>query len=198
MSNSEFATIVAYVSSAVGKKLDADAQVVYWELLGDLPAEVGWLAAKRVLLEHRWSTFPSVAELRQAAVESMRGEVKELSGAEAWAIAWRVAANTDPELDGSFDRACAKAKAPPLVVEAITTFGLLDLCYGKEPEGVLRGQFVSTFNALAARDRRAALLPAAVRESLEDIRERKAIPQPKREAAAIVGRLAESFSTPGV
>jgi len=116
-------------------------------------------------MEHKWATFPSIAELREAAAETQRGTVKELSPAEAWAIAWRIAANTDPEIDGSFAR--ASKDAPPLVLEAIRAFGLLDLCYGKEPVGVIRGQFLRVFEQLAARERRRALLPAALTQAIE-------------------------------
>lgn len=198
MTNTEFAEIVAYITAGCGKPLPVASQVVYFDTLGDLSADVLRLAAKRVLLEHRWATFPTVAELRQAAAESVRGEVKELSGAEAWGMAWWIAGNTDPELAGSFERACAKAKAPPLVVESIRSMGLLDMCYGKEPVGVLRGQFLKVFEQLQGRDRRAALLPPATHAALEQIRERQAVTGPNREAAAIVGRLTEAFPAPGV
>lgn len=188
MSNTEFAEIVAYITAGCGKPLSVDAQVVYFDLLGDLPADVLRLGAKKVLLEHHWATFPTVAELRQAAIESVRGEVKELSGAEAWWMAWRIAADTDPEIEGSFDRACQRAKAPRLVVEAVTSMGLLDLCYGEEPVGVVRGQFLKVYDQLAARDRRKALLPPAVTAELNGRRE--SIGQ------AIAGRLAAGFALP--
>lgn len=198
MTRIEFAKVAAYVGTAVGKPLTPDGLEVYFDLLGDLDFEVLMVAARRVVLEHKYPTFPSVAELRAAAVESARGQVSEFSPAEAWALAWRVACDTDPECDGSFDRACKRAKAPPLVVEAIRTFGLNSLCYGEDPQGVVRGQFLKVFEQLAGRDRRAALLPPQTRAALADIRERRAVTAPRAEAAEIAGRLAESFSTPGV
>ena len=192
MTHIEFAKIAAYIGTAVRKPLTPNELDVYFDLLGDLDANALLVAAKRVLLEHKYATFPSVAELRAAAVETQRGAVSDLTPAEAWALAWWVAGNCDPEVDGSFERACAKAKAPPLVVEAIRGMGLADLCYGKEPVGVIRGQFLKCFEQLQARDRRAALLPPAVREAIEAKRARPAVPD--RTAGAIVAGLADVFA----
>ena len=191
MTNTEFAEIVAYITAGCGKPLPVESQIVYFDLLGDLPADTFRLAARRVVLEHKWATFPSVAELRAAASESARGVVSDLTPAEAWAMAWRVACDTDPECDGSFDRACRRAKAPPLVVESIRAFGLNSLCYGGDPQGVVRGQFLKVFEQLAGRDRRVALLPPAVRDQIGRHRERV-----NGQAVAIVGRLADSIGTP--
>jgi hypothetical protein len=176
MTNTEFAELIGYISAGCGKSLSRESQVVYFDLLGDLPFNIGQLAAKRVLAEHKWSTFPSIAELRQAAVESLRGEVKELSGAKAWELAWRAVGRIDPEIDGSRERAFNGL--PSIVVEAINAFGLLDLCYGKEPVGVLRGQFLRIFDQLAERERRAALLPPKVHQALDDVRGRNVLPHP--------------------
>ncbi len=188
----EFAKIIAYIGVACGKPLTAEAQVVYFDLLGDLPADVFQLAAKRVLMEHRWATFPSVAELRQAASESVRGEVKELASAEAWAMAWWIIGNCDPEMDGSFERACKRAKAPPLVVESVRSMSLAGMCYGDEPVGVIRGQFLKVFEQLQGRDRRLALLPPSVKEAITSRREAVG----NGTGGAIVGGVAASFGGP--
>jgi hypothetical protein len=172
----EFTRAMAYVGTATGKPLSGDALEVYFDLLGDLEYATLMLAVKRVLVEHRWANFPTVAELRQAAVETLRGEASELSESEAWAMAWRIVGDTDPEVEGSFTRACDKASAPPLVIEAVRSMGLNPLCYGHEPVGVLRGQFLKTYGQLAGRERRLALLPPAVRAGLAEIRARRMLP----------------------
>jgi hypothetical protein len=185
MTKAEFLPVMAYIAAAIGKPFAPEAAAVYFDLLGDLPLDVLRVTAKRVVLEHKWSSFPTVAELREAAAETMRGEVKELSPAEAWKIAWAVAGDTDPEVDGSFVRACKKASAPPIVIEAIKTFGLNALCYGKEPVGVIRGQFLKVVEQLQARDRRHALLPAPVKQEVRAIgSQRRALTAPVAEAVA--------------
>ena len=166
MTRKEFAQIVAYVATAIDKELPKDRIAVYFDLLGDLPFEVLISAAKKVVLEHPWATFPSAAELRQAASETMRGKVTDLSPAEAWEIAWRVAGKTDPESEGSFSR--ATKDVPAIIVEAIKAYGVNSLCYGKEPVAVVRRQFIEIYQQIAAREKRAALLPAKLKKTIEE------------------------------
>lgn len=161
MTRAEFTTAMLYLETACRKQFTANEAEVYFDLLGDLPAAALLAGVKRVLLEHRWASLPTVAELREAAVEAQRGEVKTLSAAEAWALAWKAVGDTDPEVEGSFAR--ATKDCPPLVVEAIRAMGLPALCYGDEPVGVLRGQFFKVFEQLAARQRRTDLYPAALK-----------------------------------
>lgn len=167
MTREEFARVVAYLTAATDRELALDRLEVYFDLLGDLSYETLLTAAKRVALEHRYATFPSVAELRAAAVATARGEVAALSPAQAWELAWRVVRNTDPEIEGSFQR--ATRGVPPLVVEAIMAYGLQSLCYGAEPVGVVRGQFLKIFEQLASRCSREALLSTAIRREIEAI-----------------------------
>lgn len=174
MTRPEFLRVILYLEAGMGLKLPDARQEVYFDTLGDLPLEALQLAAQRVLLEHRWSTFPTIAELREAAVQATHGRVKEITAAEAWDMAWRAVGRIDPEIDGSIDRACKGL--PPIVVEAMKGLGIVDLCYGKEPVGVLRGQFLKMFEQLSARDRSLALLPADTRQALRSAKERRALP----------------------
>ncbi len=188
MTRDEFAQVTAYIAVACGKDLSPEAHEVYFDLLGDLPFEAGQLAARRVMLEHKWSTFPSIAELRQAAAESMRGTVAELFGAEAWALAWKAVARIDLEVDGSKERAFKSL--PPIVAESLNAMGLASVIGGDEPVGVIRGQFIKVYEQLAARERRKALLPAAIQDDIK-----KHAPG-IADARPIVGRLANSFGIP--
>jgi hypothetical protein len=165
MTHPEFAKIMAYIEVALGKPFTKEMAEVYFDLLGDLPYEVMQTAAKRVILEHRWANFPTVAELREAAALTMQGRVSDLSPAEAGAQAWKATGKMDPEQEGSVDRILQGVS--PLVREAMVAFGINDLCYGKEPVGVIRGQFLKIYEQLASRDRRTALLPVAVQQAIE-------------------------------
>lgn len=158
---------MGYIAAGIGKVLSSESLTVYFDCLGDLPVGVLQLACKRVVLEHKWATFPTVAEIREAATKTSHGELTELSPAEAWQLAWRVVANTDPEIDGSFTR--ATAGVPDLVVRSIRAMGLTALCYGEEPVGVVRAQFIKVYEQLAARKRTEALMPASVRQAIEGI-----------------------------
>ncbi len=167
MTRPDFANVMAYIAAALQKPVSAESVEVYFDLLHDLPLPVLQLAAKRVVLQHKWATFPSVAELREAAAETMAGVVKDLSPAEAWALAWKAACRIDPEQDGSVERACKGL--PLLVCEAMRSFGVNALVYGREPIGVVRGQWMKIYEQLQARTQRERLLPAALKEQVAAI-----------------------------
>jgi hypothetical protein len=177
----DFAKVLGYISAAIGKPLSADAVEVYFDCLGDLSLDALQAGAKRVVCEHKWATFPTVAELREAAVASSQGEITALSPGEAWHLAWLAAGRIDPEIPGSFER--HTKELPPLVVKAVLTFGVPALCYGTEPVGVVRGQFMKIFEQLAAREHRAALLPSALKSEIERIGQ--------RQTPVITGEIAE-------
>ena len=167
MTRGEFATIMAYIAGGIGKALSQDALEVYFDLLGDLPFKALDAAARKVLLEHKWASFPSVAELRQAASETQRGEVCELSAAEAWRLAWAAVGRIDLESEGSLQR--ATKNLAPIVLECMQTLGIAAMIGGREPVGVIRGQFLRVFEQLSARDRRKALLPASLKNEIAAI-----------------------------
>jgi hypothetical protein len=164
----EFATIMAYLSSACGKPMPANAAEVYYDLLGDLPVNALSIAAKRVALEHPWSTFPSIAELRAAAVATIQGEIKELSAVEAWEQAWSAAARIDLEVPHTIEN--AKAKVPPVVWDAMQCFGIPSLVCGREPLAVVRAQFLKVFEQLSARRQRENLLPGSMKKEIASYR----------------------------
>src|SRR5262249_46001210 len=117
MTRAEFSAVIAFIELACGKSLEPQRLDVVWEMLCDLPADTLKIAAKRVMAEHRWATFPSIAEIREAAMLTQRGEVTALSPAEAWELAWRAVRNIDPEIPRSIER--AMTPLPPLVRESV-------------------------------------------------------------------------------
>ncbi len=196
MTRKEFAATMAYLAAGCGKSLPDASMEVYFDLLGDLPVEALKAAAKRVSLEHKWATFPSVAELREAASETMRGQVKDISPAEAWEIAWAVACRHDPNQSGEYvsngkkfpsQWAAITDGMPQIVLDAINAFGARALIYGQEPIGVLRGQFLKAFEQIAARHKRQALLPASLKKEIESNGKAK-LPAPVRHAIADLGK----------
>jgi hypothetical protein len=163
----EFARTMAFLEAACGKTMPKESAMVYFELLGDLPNEVLEVAAKRISLEHKWATFPSIAEIREAASETMRGSVRDLSAAEAWQLAWDAAGKIDLEIQGSLER--RTAGLPEIVLQAMRAFGLPALVYGKEPLSIVRAQFIKIFEQLAGRERRMALMPASLKNDIARI-----------------------------
>ncbi len=169
MNRKDFAEVMARLAAGYGtgfgRPMDEFMVNVYFDALGDLNLEVLRIAAKRVLVQQKW--FPTVHELREAAAETMAGQVKDLPAAEAWKLAWRAAGRIDPDVNDSMIAALAGLN--PLVIETMKTFGIHALCYGKEPVGVVRVQFMKIYEQLQARDRREKLLPPALKEEVKAI-----------------------------
>lgn len=172
MTREEFAGCMAYLSAAVQKPIGKDSVEVYYDLLQDLDLAVLQAACKRVALSHVWATFPSVAEVRQAATDVLQGDVP--CAAEAWRLAQAVARSYDPEIVGEYTRRgktypCQLAALldglPLPVVEAITAFGVLRLV-GNERRGVLSAQFHVCYEQLTSSARKQALMPEPIREGI--------------------------------
>ena len=164
MTKAEFSKIIAYLALAIGKPLSAESTEVYYDLLGDLDPIVFLNAAKRVVLEHPWSTFPSVAELRSAAISSSQGTLTPISPAEAWELAWRAAGGIDLDISGSCERRCKNL--PPLVYRAMCAYGIASLVNGKEPVMAVRAQFMKIYEQFQARSFRESLMPANLKAEI--------------------------------
>lgn len=162
MTRREFVEIAAYIGS-VTKPLNDQSLEVYFDLLGDLDAAVLRQAARVVLISHRYPSFPSVAELREAAMMVRNGATSDLTPADAWELASRAASKIDPEVDGSMER--HTKNLPPLVVRTMTAFGIASLCHGQV--AVIRGQFLKMFEQLAERSKHEAILPERDRLAIE-------------------------------
>lgn len=176
MTRDQFLQVDAYLTCATNKVLTREAKEVYYDLLGDLDADVFRLAAKQVALSHVWATYPSAAELRQAAATITQGCVKRLSAAEAWKIAWDAASEIDLDMHGEHvgrdgktyptQAASVLARVPKLVLEAMQTYGLPSLCVTSDV-GIARAQFMRIWDQLAERDAAKALLPPDLVKAIE-------------------------------
>lgn len=173
MKMKDFAACMAYLSAAVQKPCSKETVEVYFDLLQDLPLGVLQTACKQVALLHQWATFPSVAEVRQAALEVQQGAGP--SASEAWACAQRVARSYDPEIQGEYTRggktyqnqlAALLDGLHPLVVQAVTFFGPLRLVSREEKVGVLAAQFAQVYQQCVAAQKAKALLPAALKQEI--------------------------------
>lgn len=191
MTQEEFASIIAFLTDGCGKELEPRRLEVYYQSLRDIHYNIMQTAAVRVLCEHVWATFPSIAELRQAAAATKLGVVTELSPAEVWEMAWSAAGRIDLDIQGPYisgdkvydsQASCVLEGLPPIVVEAMRCFGIPPLIYGAEPVGVVRGQFMKIVEQLQARDSRDALLSPAVKEAIAANRPPAELPRPPAKA----------------
>ena len=200
MTHTEFLKVCAYLTAGTGKDLIADSKAVYWDCLKDMPFEVMMASAQKVLMEHPWATFPSVAELRQAASETIRGKVNEVSPSEAWMMARKVAAGYDPDLQGSYwaegklwpsQFAFLIHRLPVVVVKAIREFGVLSLSVNEGAISIVRAQFIDTFRQVAAREKREALLPDALKQTIAETGECRTLPPKIVDVIAAIGAAKE-------
>jgi len=162
MTKVEFTRIMLFMSGVSGKPVSEAMASGYFDFLGDLPAEVLEVAAKRALLEAAYPMIPLVGVLRRLAEETLRGNSIEPTAGEAWGIALRAAA-------GNYLREREiLADLPPLVARAIRCFGFKTLCDATETE-ILGAQFRKVYDTLVEREKRQGLLPPALRASIERI-----------------------------
>src|SRR6516164_1588903 len=154
----EFGCIIAYLEAASGKPMSAEQARVYHDLLGDLPADVLLIAAKRAIVESQYPTIPPVGVLRRLALEVSRPD--RLAPMEAWALLAKAIRRF-----GYYREEQGLASLPPDVRQAAECLGWRSLCDATE-EGVIRGQFCKTFEQLQKRADTVALLPEKVRRQL--------------------------------
>lgn len=160
----DFGEVMVFIEATCGKQLPKASLKAYYECLKEIPADVLRVAARRVVCEHVWATFPSVAELMQAASETIRGKVSEMTAAEAWEKAWSAIGRIDLEMPHTLE---SLHSLPKIVQESIHAFGLPAMVYGKDPVTVVRAQFTKIYEQLAARDRRVSLLPESLKDAIE-------------------------------
>lgn len=187
MTRLEFVEVMGRIAVAIQKPLMSGMTLeVYFDLLNDLPIDALRAGAKRVLLEHQWSTFPTVAELRKASVESSCGTVAAMTAGEAWGLASKAVARIDMEIPHTVAK--AMAGLPPLVVRAMQAYGLASLVHGKEPLGVVRAQFERIFSGLAEAEAKRALLPQSLVQAIEQQGRREPLAGPVAAAVQAIGK----------
>jgi hypothetical protein len=185
----EFANVISWLTITIGKPIaDGVGELAererkarmsaYYDCLGDLPPQVLMLAAKRVALSHPWATFPSVAELREAAVEIMAGPSGAPTFAEAWQLSLeaskRMCTSTDPNyrvIRGGVTMSPMEfnqkilAALPPLVAQALQGFGSRAV----HEDDVCRSQFRRMYEELAEKEYHRRLLPDSLAKAIDAI-----------------------------
>jgi len=162
---------MAYVTAGCRQPLPDASVEVYFDLLGDLDAPALMTAARRVVLAHPWNTFPSVAELREAAAATIAGEVTGVPWGDAWALATKTLAKLDVAYSEEHKtKILAPLDAQPLVAEAVRAFGFMAL-YNLPSDQLetARAQFRSIYEGLQRREQSRRLLPASVKQAIAAI-----------------------------
>lgn len=147
----------------------SDLQVLWCELLRDMPSELLRAAALQHASTSKW--FPTVAELREAAADISSPDHR-MTAMEAWGEVSRQIRTV-----GSYGR---PEFSNEVVRRLVDDMGWGNLCASEMP-GADRARFIDAYNALVTRDRREAMeLPqvAEVRRQFLQLAERKRIGTP--------------------
>jgi hypothetical protein len=172
MEKHEFVPLVAYLNEAAGKEMTETQVAIYWDLLGDLPAEVLLFAVKRAVLELTYPVLPPVGVLRRLALDALNGADREPTADEAWELVRR-AINAFGYMR---EQEAIEALPAGPVRRAVECLGWQSLC-GEGIEAVNRAQYRKAYETLAQRRERQRLLPAPMIKMLERIGRMPELPE---------------------
>lgn len=171
MTRIEFAPIMAYLATACGASAPTREQAeVYFDLLGDLPAQLVQSAAKQVAMEHNYPNLPPVGLIRKAAI-ALREPTTP--GPKAWEMFCKAVSRYGSGrqrlwANGRFheidNEQLGLASLPPDVARAARAFGWNTLCdTTREDMGIAQTQFLKVYAQLGAHEQREAIMPPDVR-----------------------------------
>lgn len=135
------------------------------EMLKDIPLEVGQAAVKKVLSTTKF--FPTIAEIREAAIELT--QPKPMTAMEAWGDIIKAISNF-----GIYREQEALASMAPQVTKVVKYFGWERICLSEEPD-IIRAQFRMAWETQVKRDKEMSVLPMEVRDLITSIT--KALPE---------------------
>ena len=182
MTSDEFAVGMGYLTAGIGREFSQEQCAVWFDCLRDLTAAQFQHAVRRWLSESD-SGFPSIAAIRQYAVEATNGQ--RLTAPEAWS---RVLAAV--RKFGHYQAAEADKVFDDVTRRALRGIGgFLTVCDSEEIS-ILSGQFRRAYESLSERAEQHARLPEALRPRISI-----GPPDPKR--LPVVEQLAETMRIEG-
>ena len=142
-------------------EVSKDKIKLWYELIGDLPFELAQIALKKVMLTSQFP--PTVADIRKAATEIVTPAGETLDAGKAWGEVQKAISKYGwPDPDN------ALASMSPLTQQVVNQISWQELCSCEE-SGVIRGQFMKMFNALAERQKEQRTLPATLKDEIAKI-----------------------------
>lgn len=154
---------MAYLSSAAGSKVDPSREQAeaWYDLLGDLPADVLMAAARQAMVEHEYPTLPPVGMIRRLAVELIRPAT---SAVDAWNDVLSAV-----RIYGIDRRRKGLATLPPDVARVADSLWEIICDCPDASLTFVQKQFTEAYQAVSAQAERQALMPPAVRSLAEGL-----------------------------
>lgn len=160
--------VAAMIAAYPTTKITDESAAVYVRMLADLDYDAASAALARLVATSKFP--PSIAEIREATLAMLNGEVR--AGGEAWGdvlkAIGRYGRNRLPGQDFKFD--------DPTVAECVAALKWREICDSENQEAD-RARFIQLYDRLAAQRRRSELsesLPAVQRfRELQEQRKRE-------------------------
>ena len=171
MTKAELTQVMVFLHADYDAEVKREKIEVWFNAFGHLPTRPVRIAA-RVLSTRKSFGVPKGQDLSSAIREILQPEGREISGAEAFQMAYAAAARF-----GYTRRDAGLKSLPPLVRRAAERFGWDDLRMAENPE-LIRGQFARVYESISAQEHNELALPPALKEEIRTIR-----------AEAMAGRL---------
>lgn len=142
------------------KDVDAEATARVWHRsLQDL--DTGLVATAVDALISRSKFAPAISEIREMVLDIT--SPAQISADEAWKILQK-----NMSKYGYYRMHEGKMALPIQIREAVDVFGYVNICNAENID-VIRGQFIKIYNAKMEREKKDAMLPAQLRETIGQI-----------------------------
>ncbi|MGB9780640.1 replicative helicase loader/inhibitor [Caldanaerobacter sp.] len=162
MTKKEVIQILGVLGAAYPNMNISEKTVDIWaELLKDIPFEVAKVVVKKHILENTYP--PTIADIRRNVFEIMTPKTERLTAAEAWGEVMAAVRNY-----GYYREAEALASMSERTRRVVEYIGWEEICLSEQLD-VIRGQFRMMYEQLQERERKESLLPAALKEDIQQI-----------------------------
>ena len=168
MTRSEFATFAMALKTYYPREnlLPNDKAMELWFLqLSDISYQVAEVGLQKWVSLNKWS--PSIADIREMASSIMNGDLPD------WSEAWEEVQRSIRRY-GSYRALEALESLSPLARKAAERIGYINLCQS-ENQSADRANFRMIYETLAERNKKDALIPAPIKNLIEQIQNKQMI-----------------------
>lgn len=135
------------------------AMELWYQALKDIPMQVAEATLRKWVATNKWS--PTIAEIRENAVDVRHGEALD------WSDAW-AKVQLAIRRYGQYNPKEAMAMLDPVTRETVKRLGFYNLCVSENPMSD-RKQFRDTFEIMAKREQMRMQLPLELQDSIRSI-----------------------------
>ena len=135
------------------------AMTLWYQALKDIPMEVAEAALRAWVSTNKWS--PTIAEIREMAVDVKRGDAPE------WSEGWMMTQQAIRRF-GRYRPGEAMASLDPITRETVKRLGFNNLC-DTEDIGYYAKRFQQTFEVMAKREQMKLQLPFELQDTIRSI-----------------------------